>query len=83
MYLLVEIVQLVHEISSFSEVLYKRGVSKFTDKHKKQSLGGVLSKDVLQNFAKFTEKPLCRNPFLKRLQARNGKLSEGATGDVQ
>ena len=60
MYLVVEILQLVLEISSFPEVLYKRAVlknfSKFTDKHKKQSSGGVLSKDVLKNFAKFTEK---------------------------
>ena len=55
-----EILQLVHETSSFSEVLYKRGVlkkfSKFSDKHKKQSTGGGLSKDVLENFAEFTEK---------------------------
>ena len=40
-----EIGQLVNEISSFLEVLYKRGdlknFSKFTDKHKKQSSGGV------------------------------------------
>ena len=48
--LLVEILQLVHEISSFPEVFYEKGVlknfSKLTDKHKKQSFGGVLSKDV-------------------------------------
>ena len=57
-YLLVEILQLLHEISSFSEVLYNRGVlknSKFTDKLKKQSYGSVLSNDVLKNFAKLTE----------------------------
>ena len=40
-----EIGQLVNEISNFPEVLYKRGdlknFSKFTDKHKKQSSGGV------------------------------------------
>ena len=51
----VEIRQLVNEISSFPEVLYKRGdlkkFSKFTDKHK-QSARGVLSKDVLKIFAK-------------------------------
>ena len=50
LYLLVEILQLVHEISSFQEVFYEKGVlknfSKLTDKHKKQSSGGVLSKDV-------------------------------------
>ena len=57
--LMVEILQLVHEISSFPEVLYKRGDLKnflrFTDKHKTQSPEGVLSKDVLKNFAKLTE----------------------------
>ena len=41
-------------------MLYKRGVlknfSKFSDKHKQQSSGGVLSKDVLKNFVKLTEK---------------------------
>ena len=53
---MVEILQLLHEISSFPEVLYERddlnNFSKFTDKHKKQSSGGVLSRDVLKNFAK-------------------------------
>ena len=57
---MVEILQLVHEISNFSEVLCERGdlknVSKFTDKHKKQLFAGVLSKDVLKNFIKFIEK---------------------------
>ena len=50
-----------HEISSFPVVFYERGVlknfSKLTGKHKKQSSGGVLSKDLLKNFAKFTETP--------------------------
>ena len=51
-------------------MLYKRNVlknvSKFTDKHKKQSSGGVLSKktDVLKNFAKFTEKHILRSLFI-------------------
>ena len=62
---MVEILQFVHEISSFPEVLYKGGdlknFSKFTDKHKKQSSGGALSKRVLKNFAKFTDKHLCRS----------------------
>ena len=55
-----EILQLVFEISSFPEVPYKRGVlknfSKFSNKHKKESSGGVLSQDVLKDFANFTEK---------------------------
>ena len=60
LYLVVEIQQLVLEIRSFPEVLYKRGYlnnfSKFTVTHKKQSSESVLSKDVLKNFAKFKEK---------------------------
>ena len=72
---------------SFSEVLYKRGVlknfSKVTDKHKKQSSGGVLSKDVLKYFAKFTENTFARISFLIKLQSGNLKLSEAVTGDVQ
>ena len=71
LHLLVEILQLVHEISSFSVVLYKRGVlknfSKFTDKLKKQSLGSALSKDVLRNFAKFTGKHLCQSLYFNKV----------------
>ena len=61
---MLEIVQLVHEISAFPEVFYMRSIlktSKFTDKHKKQSSGSVMSKDVLKTFAKFTEKHLSRS----------------------
>ena len=59
--MLVEILQLVHEICSFSEVLYNIGVlknfSKFTDELKKQSFGDVQSKNVpRKNFAKYIEK---------------------------
>ena len=68
---MVEILQFVHEISSFPEVLYKGGdlknFSKFTDKHKKQSSGGVLSKRVLKNFAKFTDKHLCRSLLFNKV----------------
>ena len=69
---MVEILQLLHEISSFPEVLDKRSVlknfSKFTNKHKKQSPGGVLSKeeDILKMFAKLTKKQLCRSLFFNR-----------------
>ena len=87
LYLLLEILQLVHEVSSFSEVLYKRSVmkncSKFTEKLKKQSSGGVLSKDVHKNFAKFTEQHLCRNLLKLSRAVTNLKLSEAATGDSQ
>ena len=59
------------EIFFSTEVLYKRGVlknfSKFTDKHKKLSSGGVLSKDVLKSFAKFREKNLCQGLFFNKV----------------
>ena len=68
-------------------MLYKRSVlknSKFTDKHNKQSSGGVLSKvkmslKILQNSQKNTFAVVS---FLIKLQAGNLKLSEAATGDV-
>ena len=44
-------------------MLYEKGIlknfSKFSNKFKEQSSGGVLSKDALKNFVKFTEKHLC------------------------
>ena len=87
MYLLVEILPLVHEISSLSEVPYKRDAlrnfSKFLDKLKKQSSGSALSKDVLRNVAKFSENIFAGISFLIKLQGGNLKLSETATGDVQ
>ena len=61
MYVVVEIRQLVKEISSFPNF------SKFTDKHKRQSSGGVLSRDVLENFAKFTDKHICLSPFFNQV----------------
>ena len=54
----------------------------FSDKQKKQSSGGVLSKDVLKNFAKFTEKNIFAGvPFFKKLQTGNLKLAQTAAGD--
>ena len=51
-------------------MLCERGVlekfSKFKEKFKKQSPGGVLPKDVLKGFAKFTEKNLCQNLFFNK-----------------
>ena len=67
-------------------MLYKRGVlknfSKFTDKHKKQLSGGVLSEDVLKNLEKSQKKLFAGVSFLIKLQAGHLKLSEAATGDV-
>ena len=68
---MVEILQLVHEISSFLEMVYKRGDLKnfyrFTDKHKRQSSVGVLPKDVLITFLKFTEKHLSWSLFFNKV----------------
>ena len=68
-------------------MLYKRSVlknSKFTDKLKKQSSGGLLSKEkislkILQNSQKNI---FAAVSFLTRLQAGNLKLAGAATGDV-
>ena len=82
---------LVVEIFSFLEVLYKRIVlknfskfSKFTDKHKRQSSGGTLSKEkmFLKALGNSQKNIFVGVSFLKQLQAANPKLSEAATGDV-
>ena len=71
LYVEVEIQQLVNEITSFPEVLYKKGdlknFSKLTDKHKKESSRGVLSKDILKHFAKLTDKHLCLSLFFNKV----------------
>ena len=79
----------VNEISRFPEMLYERGglknFSNFTDKHEKQSSGGI-SKDYkyLKTFLKILRNSLidifAGVSFLIKLQARNLKLSEAATG---
>ena len=82
--MVLEIRQLVNEISSFPEVHYERGdlknFSKFSDKHRRSS-GFCLNMflKILQNsqmsiFAGVS--------LLIKLQAGNLKLSEAATGDV-
>ena len=47
--------------------------SKFTDKHKKQTSGGVLLKDNLNNFTKFTEKHLCQSLFFNKVAGWKSK----------
>ena len=83
---MVEILQLVDEISSFSEVLNKRDVLKnflkFTDKLKKQSSEGVLSKMFLKLLQNSQKNIFAGISFIIKLQAGNLKLSEAATGDV-
>ena len=77
---MVEILQPAHGNSSFLEVLYERSVlknfSKFSDKDKKQSSGGILSKEniflkILQNSQKNI---FAGVSFLIKLQAGNLKL---------
>ena len=69
-------------------MLYKKSVlknfSKFTDKHKKQSTGGVLSKEnIFLKILKNSQKKISVGvSFLIKLQAENLKLSEATTGDV-
>ena len=67
-------------------MLYKRGAlknfSKSSAKHKEQSFGSVLAKDVLKIFVKFTEKTFFAGAsFLTKLQAGNLKPVEAAAGD--
>ena len=68
--MVVEIRQLVNEISSFQDALYKRGdvkkFTKFTDEQRKQSTGSVLTKDFFKYFAKFIDKHLCPSHFLNK-----------------
>ena len=51
---------------TWNNVLDKTSVlgnfSKYSDKHKEQSSGGVLSKDVLKNFVEVTEKTSLPEP---------------------
>ena len=67
MYLLVEILQLEHEISNLAEAPNKTVLleifSKFTDKHKKQSSGGALSK----NTRKIHKKHISRSLFFNKV----------------
>ena len=71
-----------------AQVLYERSVlknfSKLTDKHKKQSSGGVLSKEkMLLKILKNSRKNIYSGvSFLMKLQAGNLKLVEAATGNV-
>ena len=74
---LLEILQLVHEIRSFPEVLYKRGVlknfSKFTDKHKKQSSEVFSQKMFLKILQNLQENIFAGVSLLIKLQAGSWK----------
>ena len=84
---MVEILQLVHEISSFSQRCPIKGVIwKTSQNAQMQSSECVLSEDILENFAKFTNKHLCQDILESLLKNKvaswNLKLSEEATVDV-
>ena len=64
LYLVVKILQLVYEASSFPEVLYKISDLKNFSKLQANTRSShpekdVLQKDILKNFAKITKKRLC------------------------
>ena len=69
--MLPEILQLVNEISSFLEVIYKKGVlkifTKFKNKYNSSHLEVLCQKDVFKNYGKFAGKHLCWSPFLIKL----------------
>ena len=68
-------------------MLYNGGVlknsSKFTDTLKKQSSGGVLSKDVIKILKNSQKNTFAGISFVIKLQAGNLRLSEVTTGDIQ
>ena len=68
-------------------MLYNGGVlknsSKFTDTPKKQSSGGVLSKDVIKILKNSQKNTFAGISFVIKLQAGNLRLSEVTTGDIQ
>ena len=68
-------------------MLYNGGVlknsSKITDTLKKQSSGGVLSKDVIKILKNSQKNTFAGISFVIKLQAGNLRLSEATTGDIQ
>ena len=84
--MLVEILCLLHEISSFLEVLYKKGILenflKFTGKHKKQSSGGVLSKKVFLKIFQICRKTSLWVPFLNKVAGWNPEYVRAGSRDI-
>ena len=85
LYLVVEILQLVLEISSFSEVFYKGGVLKKLLKiqiNTKTSHPEVFCQKMFLKILQNLQKNIfARVSFLIKLQAGNLKLAETAAGD--
>ena len=86
LYLVVGILQLVHEISSFPEVLYERDDLKNFSKlqvNTRSSHREVFCKKIFVKIFQNSQKNVLAGvPFLIKLQTGNLKLSEAATGDV-
>ena len=86
LYLVVGILQLVHEITSFPEVLYERDDLKNFSKwqvNTRSSHREVFCKNMfLKIFQNSQKNVLAGVPFLIKLQTGNLKLSEAATGDL-
>ena len=85
-YLVVEILQLVHELSCFPEVVYKIGDMKNFSKlqvNTRRSHPEVFYKKMFVKILQISHKNVFAGvPFLRKLQAGNLKLSEAATGNV-
>ena len=89
LYLVVEILQLVHEISSFPEVLYDIGdlknfqVNSKLQVNTRTSHPEVFCKKMFLKVLQNSQKNVFAGvSFLIKLQAGNMNLSEAATGDV-
>ena len=86
LYLVVEILRLVHEISSFSKVLYKIGELKNFSKlllNTRNSHPEVFYKKMFFKAFQNSQKNVFAGvSFLIKLQAGNLKLSEAATRNV-
>ena len=86
LYLVVGILQLVHEISSFPEVLYERDDLKNFSKlqvNTRSSHREVFCKKIFVKIFQNSQKNVLAGvPFLIKLQTGNLKLSEAATGDL-
>ena len=87
LYLLVEILQLIHEISGFSEVLYVRDFLKNSQSSQinlRSSHLEVLCQKMFLEILPNSQKNIFAGiSFLIKLQDEKLKLSEAATGDVQ
>ena len=86
LYLVVGILQLVHEINSFPEVLYERDDLKNFSKlqvNTRSSHREVFCKKIFVKIFQNSQKNVLAGvPFLIKLQTGNLKLSEAATGDL-